>query len=134
MCAGAQGVQGISDIITIPGLVNVDFADVKAIMCNSGTAMLGVGVSTGKNRAEEAAMARPRPPAFLHAPGSPLPVFRTLPVAWSALSRRFSCQCLVEQVLEKCVQAMESQAPTPMRGWLSLQTRAWQRRQPRRRR
>ncbi len=50
-----QGVQGISDIITIPGLVNVDFADVKAIMCNSGTAMLGVGVSSGKNRAEEAA-------------------------------------------------------------------------------
>lgn len=54
-----QGVQGISDIITIPGLVNVDFADVKSIMCNSGTAMLGVGVSTGKNRAEEAAMVRP---------------------------------------------------------------------------
>ena len=50
-----QGVQGISDIITIAGLVNVDFADVKAIMCNSGTAMLGVGVSSGKNRAEEAA-------------------------------------------------------------------------------
>ena len=53
-----QGVQGISDIITIPGLVNVDFADVKAIMCNSGTAMLGVGVSSGKNRAEEAAAVR----------------------------------------------------------------------------
>jgi cell division protein FtsZ len=52
-----QGVQGISDIITIPGLVNVDFADVKTIMCNSGTAMLGVGVSSGKNRAEEAAVA-----------------------------------------------------------------------------
>lgn len=52
-----QGVQGISDIITIPGLVNVDFADVKAVMCNSGTAMLGVGVATGKNRAEEAALA-----------------------------------------------------------------------------
>ncbi|PIA51094.1 hypothetical protein AQUCO_01100133v1 [Aquilegia coerulea] len=51
-----QGVQGISDIITIPGLVNVDFADVKTIMKNSGTAMLGVGVSTGKNRAEEAAL------------------------------------------------------------------------------
>jgi hypothetical protein len=49
-------VQGISDIITIPGLVNVDFADVKAIMQNSGTAMLGVGVSSGKNRAEEAAL------------------------------------------------------------------------------
>ena len=51
-------MQGISDIITIPGLVNVDFADVKAIMCNSGTAMLGVGVSSGKNRAEEAALVR----------------------------------------------------------------------------
>ncbi|KAM7279824.1 hypothetical protein ACFE04_006958 [Oxalis oulophora] len=50
-----QGVQGISDIITIPGLVNVDFADVKAVMKNSGTAMLGVGVASGKNRAEEAA-------------------------------------------------------------------------------
>lgn len=50
-----QGVQGISDIITIPGLVNVDFADVKAVMTNSGTAMLGVGMSMGKNRAEEAA-------------------------------------------------------------------------------
>ncbi|XP_020223886.1 cell division protein FtsZ homolog 1, chloroplastic [Cajanus cajan] len=50
-----QGVQGISDIITVPGLVNVDFADVKAVMRDSGTAMLGVGVSSGKNRAEEAA-------------------------------------------------------------------------------
>ncbi|XP_047337659.1 cell division protein FtsZ homolog 1, chloroplastic-like [Impatiens glandulifera] len=50
-----QGVQGISDIITIPGLVNVDFADVKAVMKDSGTAMLGVGVSSGKNRAQEAA-------------------------------------------------------------------------------
>ncbi|KAB5521186.1 hypothetical protein DKX38_025505 [Salix brachista] len=50
-----QGVQGISDIITIPGLVNVDFADVKAVMKNSGTAMLGIGVSSSKNRAQEAA-------------------------------------------------------------------------------
>ncbi|XP_077221611.1 cell division protein FtsZ homolog 1, chloroplastic-like isoform X2 [Tasmannia lanceolata] len=50
-----QGVQGISDIITIPGLVNVDFADVRAVMKDSGTAMLGVGVSSSKNRAEEAA-------------------------------------------------------------------------------
>ncbi|XP_051135407.1 cell division protein FtsZ homolog 1, chloroplastic [Andrographis paniculata] len=50
-----QGVQGISDIITIPGLVNVDFADVKAVMKDSGTAMLGIGVSSSKNRAEEAA-------------------------------------------------------------------------------
>ncbi|XP_073138564.1 cell division protein FtsZ homolog 1, chloroplastic-like [Henckelia pumila] len=50
-----QGVQGISDIIMIPGLVNVDFADVKAVMKDSGTAMLGVGMSSSKNRAEEAA-------------------------------------------------------------------------------
>lgn len=42
-------------MLQIPGLVNVDFADVKAVMSNSGTAMLGVGMSTGKNRAEEAA-------------------------------------------------------------------------------
>jgi hypothetical protein len=52
-----QGVQGISDIITVPGLINVDFADVRTIMCNSGTAMLGVGVSSGANRAENAATA-----------------------------------------------------------------------------
>ncbi|KDD77168.1 tubulin/FtsZ GTPase [Helicosporidium sp. ATCC 50920] len=52
-----QGVQGISDIVTIPGLVNVDFADVRSIMCNSGTAMLGTGAAQGKNRAEEAALA-----------------------------------------------------------------------------
>ncbi|KAL8495793.1 hypothetical protein ACS0TY_019774 [Phlomoides rotata] len=50
-----QGVQVISDIITILDLVNVDFADVKAVMKDSGTAMLGVGVSSSKNRAEEAA-------------------------------------------------------------------------------
>ena len=52
-----QGVQGISDIITIPGLVNVDFADVKAVMQNAGSAMLGIGMSSGKDRAEEAAQA-----------------------------------------------------------------------------
>ena len=52
-----QGVQGISDIIQIPGLINVDFADVKAIMTNAGTAMLGVGVATGPDRAEQAALA-----------------------------------------------------------------------------
>jgi len=52
-----QGVQGISDIITVSGLVNIDFADVRAVMKNSGTAMLGVDVARGKNRAEEAAMA-----------------------------------------------------------------------------
>lgn len=54
-CENQQGVQGISDIITIPGLVNVDFADVKAIMSNAGSAMLGIGAGSGKNRAEEVA-------------------------------------------------------------------------------
>jgi len=50
-----QGVQGISDLITIPGLVNLDFADVKAIMMNAGVAHMGLGRATGENRAQEAA-------------------------------------------------------------------------------
>lgn len=50
-----QGVQGISDLITIPGLVNLDFADVKTIMINTGLAHMGVGKGTGENRATEAA-------------------------------------------------------------------------------
>lgn len=50
-----QGVQGISDIITIPGQINVDFADVKAIMSNAGTALMGIGSATGDHRAVEAA-------------------------------------------------------------------------------
>lgn len=50
-----QGVQGISDLITIPGLVNLDFADVKTIMMDTGIAHMGVGRSTGENRAAEAA-------------------------------------------------------------------------------
>jgi cell division protein FtsZ len=52
-----QGVQGISDIITIPGMINVDFADVKAIMSNAGSALMGIGYSAGENRAVEAAQA-----------------------------------------------------------------------------
>lgn len=52
-----QGVQGISDLITIPGLVNLDFADVRTIMLNRGLAHMGVGVGTGDNRAAEAAKA-----------------------------------------------------------------------------
>ena len=51
-----QGVQGISDIIMIPGLVNVDFADIRAIMADAGSAMMGIGVGSGKSRAREAAM------------------------------------------------------------------------------
>ncbi|MCL5105687.1 MAG: cell division protein FtsZ, partial [Armatimonadetes bacterium] len=50
-----QGVQGISDIITIPGMINVDFADIKAIMADQGTALMGIGHATGEQRATHAA-------------------------------------------------------------------------------
>jgi cell division protein FtsZ len=51
-----SGVQGISDIIMIPGLVNVDFADVRAVMADAGSAMMGTGQGSGKSRAREAAL------------------------------------------------------------------------------
>lgn len=50
-----QGVQGISELITVPGLINVDFADVKAIMQDAGSALMGIGHGNGENRAVEAA-------------------------------------------------------------------------------
>ena len=50
-----QGVQGISDLITMPGLINVDFAEVKTIMSNAGSALMGIGVAGGENRASAAA-------------------------------------------------------------------------------
>ena len=50
-----QAVQGISDLIAVPGLINLDFADVKTIMKNAGSALMGIGEATGKNRAAEAA-------------------------------------------------------------------------------
>jgi cell division protein FtsZ len=50
-----QGVQGITDLITIPGLVNLDFADVKTIMRDAGSALMGIGVASGETRAAEAA-------------------------------------------------------------------------------
>ncbi|KIL44802.1 cell division protein FtsZ [Jeotgalibacillus soli] len=50
-----QGVQGISDLIAVPGLINLDFADVKTIMSNKGSALMGIGVASGENRATEAA-------------------------------------------------------------------------------
>ena len=52
-----QGVQGISDLIIKPGIVNVDFADVRAIMSNSGSALMGIGIGAGEDRAAEAAKA-----------------------------------------------------------------------------
>jgi cell division protein FtsZ len=50
-----QGVQGITDLITIPGLINLDFADVRTIMRDAGTALMGIGTSSGENRSTEAA-------------------------------------------------------------------------------
>ena len=51
-----QGVQGISDLVTLPGLINLDFADVRTIMSDAGDALLGIGMGVGENRASEAAM------------------------------------------------------------------------------
>lgn len=52
-----QAVEGISDLITMPGIINVDFADIRSVMENAGSALMGVGLSTGEKRAEEAARA-----------------------------------------------------------------------------
>src|SRR5213075_474302 len=52
-----QGVQGITDLITVPGIVNLDFADVRTIMRDAGSALMGIGVGQGENRASEAARA-----------------------------------------------------------------------------
>ena len=50
-----QGVQGITDLITQPGLINLDFADVRTVMQDGGNALMGIGFATGENRAREAA-------------------------------------------------------------------------------
>ncbi len=50
-----QGIQGVTDLITIPGLINLDFADIRTVMKDAGTAMMGIGVASGDNRALEAA-------------------------------------------------------------------------------
>lgn len=52
-----QGVQGITDLITVPGLINLDFADIRAIMSGAGSALMGIGISDGDGRATEAAKA-----------------------------------------------------------------------------
>ena len=51
-----QGVQGVSDLVTLPGLINLDFADVRTIMSEAGSALLGIGMGVGENRAVDAAM------------------------------------------------------------------------------
>src|SRR4029077_6931849 len=50
-----SAVEGISDLITTPGIINIDFADIKAIMMDAGPALMGIGTATGEKRAEEAA-------------------------------------------------------------------------------
>ena len=57
-----RGVQGIAEIIAIPGLINVDFADVRNVMQNKGTALMGIGIASGPNRAVEAARKAIRSP------------------------------------------------------------------------
>jgi len=52
-----QGVQGITDLITVPGLINLDFADVRTIIRNAGSALMGIGISSGEHRGVEAARA-----------------------------------------------------------------------------
>ena len=52
-----QGVQGISDLVTLPGLINLDFADVRTVMTDAGNALLGIGMGTGEDRAVDAAQA-----------------------------------------------------------------------------
>jgi cell division protein FtsZ len=61
-----QGVQGICDLITLPGLINLDFADVRTIMQGAGTAMMGIGMASGPNRANEAATRAIRSPLIDH--------------------------------------------------------------------
>ena len=61
-----QGVQGITDLITVPGLINLDFADVRTIMSDAGSALMGIGVARGDNRAVEAARAAISSPLLEH--------------------------------------------------------------------
>ena len=58
-----QGIQGISDLIIKPGMINLDFADVKTIMRDAGSALMAIGHGSGENRAAEAATRRDREPA-----------------------------------------------------------------------
>ena len=58
-----QGIQGISDLITEPGMINLDFADVKSIMSDAGSALMAIGTASGDNRCVEAARDGDRKPA-----------------------------------------------------------------------
>src|SRR5659263_492948 len=64
-----QGVQGITALITVPGLINLDFADVQALMKDAGSALMGIGVAGGENRASESAKAASSSPL-----ATPMPI------------------------------------------------------------
>ncbi|CAI5978755.1 unnamed protein product [Closterium sp. NIES-64] len=72
-----QGVRGISDIIQVPGLVNVDFADVRAVMANAGPSLMGVGVAQGKDRARKAAL------GAIHSPLLEVSIERATGIVWN---------------------------------------------------
>ncbi|KAI0491497.1 hypothetical protein KFK09_025757 [Dendrobium nobile] len=72
-----QCVRGISDIITVPGLVNVDFADVRAIMANAGSSLMGIGTATGKTRARDAAL------NAIHSPLLDMGIERATGIVWN---------------------------------------------------
>ena len=61
-----QGVQGVCDLITTPGLINLDFADVRTVMRDAGTALMGIGMASGSNRAREAALRAVESPLIGH--------------------------------------------------------------------
>src|SRR5690349_1644252 len=73
-----QGVQGISDLITLPGLINLDFADVRTIMSDAGSALLGIGMGTGDKRALEAAAQAVSPPRLETSGGGAGPILLSI--------------------------------------------------------
>ena len=61
-----QGVQSISDLINVPGIINLDFADIRTIMANAGTSLMGIGRASGENKATEAAKVAISSPLWKH--------------------------------------------------------------------
>ena len=75
-----QGITGISDIVVKPGLINVDFADVRSVMENAGPALMGIGRGFGKTRARDAALAAvASPPLQPSPPATPQPYTERAP-------------------------------------------------------
>src|SRR5699024_6573235 len=70
-----SGVQGITDVIAVPGIINLDFADVKSVMQNAGTALMGIGSATGEDRSVQAAEAERSSPVADPIPMRAVPAF-----------------------------------------------------------